>query len=71
MDRLILFFPLLIIGMPLAFAESSNVGVIYWNQDIVSPNSFVDIYVKDNDMNKKELGGGSSTAGVFPLSLCR
>ena len=40
--------------MPLAFAESSNVGVIYWNQDIVSPNSFVDIYVKDNDVNKKE-----------------
>jgi len=44
----------LIIVSPLAFADSSNVGTIYWKQDVVSSNSFVDIYVKDNDMNKKE-----------------
>ena len=46
--------PLLIFGVPLAFAESSNVGTIYWKQEVISSNSFVDIYVKDNDMNKKE-----------------
>jgi len=44
----------MIIVSPLAFADSSNVGTIYWKQDVVSSNSFVDIYVKDNDMNKKE-----------------
>ncbi|MGB0642351.1 MAG: hypothetical protein ACPGKY_03370 [Nitrosopumilus sp.] len=38
----------------MAFAESSNVGTMYWKQEIISPNSFVDIYVNDNDMNKKE-----------------
>ena len=39
---------------PLAFTDSSNVGTIYWKQDVVSSNSFVDIYVTDDDMNKKE-----------------
>ena len=39
---------------PLVFAESSNVGSVYWKQEIISPNSFVDIYVHDDDMNKKE-----------------
>lgn len=37
-----------------AFAESTNVGSIHWQKDIVSSNSFVDIIVKDDDMNKKE-----------------
>ena len=45
---------MLFIVTPLAFADSSNVGTIYWKQDIVSSNSFVDIYVIDDDMNKKE-----------------
>ncbi|MDH3794109.1 MAG: hypothetical protein OER78_03405 [Nitrosopumilus sp.] len=54
MNKLVIIFPLMIIVSPLAFADSSNVGTIYWKQDVVSSNSFVDIYVKDNDMNKKE-----------------
>ena len=45
---------MLIIVTPLAFADSSNVGTIYWKHDVVSSNSFADIYVKDDDMNKKE-----------------
>ena len=54
MNKLVIIFPLLVIVTPLAFADSSNVGTIYWKQDVVSSNSFVDIYVNDNDMNKKE-----------------
>jgi len=54
LNKLAIIFPLLIIVTPLAFADSSNVGTIYWKQDIVSSNSFIDIYVNDNDMNKKE-----------------
>jgi hypothetical protein len=54
LNKIAIIFPLLIIVTPLAFADSSNVGTIYWKQDVVSSNSFVDIYVKDNDMNKKE-----------------
>jgi len=54
LNKLVIIFPLLIIVTPLAFADSSNVGTIYWEHDIVSSNSFADIYVKDNDMNKKE-----------------
>ena len=54
MNKLVIIFPLLIIFTPLAFADSSNIGTIYWKQDIVSNNSFVDIYVTDDDMNKKE-----------------
>jgi len=54
LNKLVIIFPLLVIVTPLAFADSSNVGTIYWKQDVVSSNSFVDIYVKDNDMNKKE-----------------
>ena len=54
MNRIAIIFPLLFIFTPLAFADSSNVGTIYWKQDVVSSNSFVDIYVTDDDMNKKE-----------------
>ena len=54
MNKLVIIFPLLIIFTPFAFADSSNIGTIYWKQDIVSNNSFVDIYVTDDDMNKKE-----------------
>jgi hypothetical protein len=54
LNKLVIIFPLLIIVTPLAFADSSNVGTIYWKHDVVSSNSFVDIYVKDDDMNKKE-----------------
>jgi hypothetical protein len=53
MKKLLFLLPLLFFT-PLAFAESANVGIIYWKQDIVSSNSFAEIYVKDNDMNKKE-----------------
>jgi hypothetical protein len=54
MNILMLIIPLLFFSIPIAFAEQSNVGTMYWKQDIISPNSFVDIYVHDNDMNKKE-----------------
>ena len=54
MNLLFLIIPLLVFSIPMAFAESSNVGTMYWKQEIISPNSFVDIYVHDNDMNKKE-----------------
>ena len=54
MNLLILILPLLVFTIPVAFAESSNIGTIYWKQEIISSNSFVDIYVHDDDMNKKE-----------------
>ena len=54
MNLLFLIISLLVFSIPMAFAESSNVGTMYWKQEIISPNSFVDIYVHDNDMNKKE-----------------
>ena len=54
MKKLLFLLPLVFLT-PLAFAESSNVGIIYWKQDIVSSNSFAEIYVKDNDMNKKNI----------------
>jgi len=54
LNKLAIIFPLLFIVTPLVFADSSNVGTIYWKQDVVSSNSFVDIYVTDDDMNKKE-----------------
>jgi len=47
-------FSLILMSTPLVFAESTNTGIIYWDKEIVSINSFADIYVKDNDMNKKE-----------------
>ena len=49
-----MLIPLLFFSIPLAFSESSNVGDVYWKKEIISSNSFVDIYVHDNDMNKKE-----------------
>jgi len=54
LNLLTIIIPLLVLSFPLAFAESSNVGSMYWKQEIISPNSFVDIYVHDDDMNKKE-----------------
>jgi len=54
MNILFLIVLLLAFSIPVAFAESSNIGTMYWKQEIISPNSFVDIYVHDNDMNKKE-----------------
>jgi hypothetical protein len=51
---LFILFSLLFFATPLAFAESYDVGTIYWKQDIISSNSFAEIYVKDDDMNKKE-----------------
>ena len=54
MKLLLLLIPLLAFSIPLVFAEPSNVGNMYWKQEIISPNSFVDIYVHDDDMNKKE-----------------
>ena len=53
MNIFIIIIPLLIISIPVVFAEPSNVGTIYWKQEIISSNSFVDIYVHDDDMNKK------------------
>ena len=54
LNLLAILIPLLVLSFPLAFAEPSNVGSMYWKQEIISPNSFVDIYVHDDDMNKKE-----------------
>ena len=54
LNLLTIIIPLLVFSFPLAFAESSDVGSVYWKQEIISPNSFVDIYVHDDDMNKKE-----------------
>ncbi|MFL2906532.1 MAG: hypothetical protein ACJZ2C_03380 [Nitrosopumilus sp.] len=54
MKLLFVIIPLLVFSIPVAFAEPSNVGNMYWKQEIISPNSFVDIYVHDDDMNKKE-----------------
>ena len=54
MKLLFLLIPLLAFSIPIVFAEPSNVGSMYWKQEIISPNSFVDIYVHDDDMNKKE-----------------
>ena len=54
MNILAIVVPLLALSFPFAFAESSNIGSMYWKQEIISPNSFVDIYVHDDDMNKKE-----------------
>ena len=54
MNLLFFIIPLLVFSIPVAFAESTNVGNMYWKQEIISPNSFVDIYVHDDDMNKKE-----------------
>jgi len=54
LNKLVIIFPLILASTPLIFAESFNVGIIYWDKEIVSINSFAEIYVKDNDMNKKE-----------------
>ena len=54
MNIFLLVIPLLVISIPVVFADSSNVGTVYWKQEIISSNSFVDIYVHDDDMNKKE-----------------
>ena len=37
-----------------AFAEEMNIGKVYWDNEIISIDSFGKIIVKDNDMNKKE-----------------
>jgi len=49
-----LIIPLLVFTIPVAFADSPNIGTVNWKQEIISSNSFVDIYVHDDDMNKKE-----------------
>ena len=54
MNIFLLVIPLLVISIPVVFADSSNIGTVYWKQEIISSNSFVDIYVHDDDMNKKE-----------------
>ena len=61
-----LIIPLLVFSIPIAFAEQSNVGTMYWKQEIISSNSFVDIYVHDNDMNKKEY---PNFADTFTISV--
>ena len=45
---------ILFVPISSVFAESMSVGKIYWEDEIVSPNSFVKITVEDDDMNKKE-----------------
>ena len=36
MNIFIIIIPLLIISIPVVFAEPSNVGTIYWKQEIIS-----------------------------------
>lgn len=45
---------LMVFAIPYTYAESVNVGTVYWKEQIISSNSFTDVYVVDNDMNKKE-----------------
>ena len=54
MNKITVILPLIFIFTPFAFADSSNTGTVYWKQDVVSSNSFAQIYVIDDDMNKKE-----------------
>ena len=54
LNKFIIFLPLFFMFIPLAFAESSNIGTVYWKQEIIPNNSFAEIYVIDDDMNKKE-----------------
>ncbi len=54
MRKINLVIPLFFMFTPLAFAESNDLGIVYWKQEIVSSNSFAQIYVIDDDMNKKE-----------------
>jgi len=68
MNLLFFIIPLLVFSIPVVFAESSNVGNMYWKQEIISPNSFVDIYVHDNDMNKKEYPNFADKFTIFVWS---
>ena len=54
MNIFLIFLLSLSFLMPFAFAEDYNIGTLEWKKQIVSSNSFVDIIVKDDDMNKKE-----------------
>ena len=40
MNIFIIIISLLVISIPVVFAESSNIGTIYWKQEIISSNSF-------------------------------
>ena len=51
---LFLSFFALLIPVGFANAESMNLGKIYWDDEVVSSNSFAKIIVEDNNMNKKE-----------------
>ena len=51
---LFIFFSLFFIPIHSVFSEELNLGNIYFENEIVSSNSFVKIIVEDNDMNKKE-----------------
>ena len=53
---------------PIAFAEEYHVGTIEWKKQIVSSNSFVDIIVKDNDMNKKEYPNFADKFSIYVWS---
>jgi len=61
-----LIIPLLVFTIPVAFADSPNIGTVNWKQEIISSNSFVDIYVHDDDMNKKEY---PNFADKFTISI--
>ena len=66
-EILILLFSLVIL-IPFAFADDSNVGTVEWKKQTVSPNSFVDIIVKDDDMNKKEYPNFADKFSIFVWS---
>jgi len=50
----IIFLIITLFPISSAFSESMNVGKIYWKNDLVTLNSFVEIFVEDDDMNKKD-----------------
>ena len=54
LNIVLILLPLIFTFAPLAFADSTNIGTVYWKQEIVTSNSFAEIYVIDDDMNKKK-----------------
>lgn len=65
--NLIWLIPLLLSTVPMAFADYDT-GLIYWKENIVSVNSFVDIFVEDDDMNKKEYPNFADKLSVYVWS---
>jgi hypothetical protein len=68
MKIFLILFVLVSISTSVAFGDGSNIGTIEWKKQIVSSNSFVDIIVKDDDMNKKEYPNFADKFSIFVWS---